>query len=357
MVEWLAGNRISGTTAERPALSLASPSVGGWKEIARATLGSAAGNLSSGTFTAKKYLWLQYFVKGNAVGRQKIQFNGDTGSNYNFRYSGNGASDGDAGGAANNINATYSNANNDKFGSFFIVNNSGNEKLLMGSSMETTGTGASNVPNRTEVAGKWSNTSSQITSINLWADGGGSSFGTGTEVVVFGWDNTDTHTTNSWEELYSNELSSNNQEFSTGTISAKKYLWLQFYQQGHTGNTYLRFNADSGGNYNRTHSINGASDANVTSQSQLTNVLTGGTGDHHSLTNMFIVNTSDKVKLMTFMTAFNAGSGSGASNAPQHIEGACQWANTSAQITSVQVTDNGGAGFDTGSIFKIWGHD
>ena len=60
---------------------------------------------------------------------------------------------------------------------------------------------------------------------------------------------------------------------------------------------------------------------------------------------------------MIFETTFNAGSSTGVSNAPQHIKGACKWGNTSAQITSVQVTDNGGAGFDTGSFLKIWGHD
>ena len=39
MVEWLAGNRIRGTSAEKPALALQSPSVGGWKELGRTTLG------------------------------------------------------------------------------------------------------------------------------------------------------------------------------------------------------------------------------------------------------------------------------------------------------------------------------
>jgi hypothetical protein len=32
-IEWLAGNRLRGTTAERPSASLQSPSVGGWVEI------------------------------------------------------------------------------------------------------------------------------------------------------------------------------------------------------------------------------------------------------------------------------------------------------------------------------------
>ena len=35
MVEWLAGNRIRGTTAERPNFGLPSGSVGGWVELGR----------------------------------------------------------------------------------------------------------------------------------------------------------------------------------------------------------------------------------------------------------------------------------------------------------------------------------
>ena len=37
-IEWLAGNRLRGTTAERPSASLQSPSVGGWVELGRTTL-------------------------------------------------------------------------------------------------------------------------------------------------------------------------------------------------------------------------------------------------------------------------------------------------------------------------------
>ena len=35
MTEWLAGNRIIGTSAEKPIASLQSPSVGGWVERIR----------------------------------------------------------------------------------------------------------------------------------------------------------------------------------------------------------------------------------------------------------------------------------------------------------------------------------
>ena len=156
-----------------------------WEELASVELSSASDTLSSGTITAKKYLWFQYFIKGNASGRQKIQFNGDTGSNYSYRYSGNGAADSVANTDTPNINATYAYANNNKFGNFFVVNNSANEKLLTGVSLESIA-GAGNAPNRTEVVGKWDTTGSQITNIAVWADGGGSAYNTGSFIKVWG---------------------------------------------------------------------------------------------------------------------------------------------------------------------------
>ena len=44
-IEWLAGNRIIGTTAERPSASLQSPSVGGWKEVGRTTLSGSSSSV------------------------------------------------------------------------------------------------------------------------------------------------------------------------------------------------------------------------------------------------------------------------------------------------------------------------
>lgn len=359
MVEWLAGNRIRGTSTERTSttgFNQVTGAAGGWKELAKTTLSSASDTLDAGTISAKKYLWVQTYIKAvSGTAEPDMRFNNDSGSNYADRYSINGGTDGTG---TSITSARGSGVPVSAFINDFIINNASHEKLVIRHVTYVSTAGAGTAPNRRETVAKWSNTSDSITSIK-WVEnsGGAGQFDTGSEIVVLGWDPADTHTTNFWEELYSNQLSSNNQEFSTGTISAKKYLWLQFYQQGHTGNSFLRFNADSGSNYSRRHEINGASDANVTSQSQLTNVLTGATGDSQSFTNMFIVNDSSKEKLCIFSTVFNAGGTTGAGNAPQKINGVCKWSNTSDSITSVQVTDNGGAGFDTGSIFKIWGSD
>ena len=357
MGEWLAGNRIRGTTAERPSGSLQSPNVGGWVELARNTLSSAGDLLDTGTFTAKKYLCVQVYTKNSGTINHAIKFNGDGNANYSFRRNLDGGTDGTDTNTSNDPTISMSSLGGfPLFATIFITNNTSKEKLTIAHTCMQNTAGAGNAPRRREGVAKWANTSDQITQITVTNSDGGS-YDSGSEIVVLGWEPTDTHTDNFWGELYSNQLSSNNQEFSTGTISAKKYLWLQFYQQGHTGNSYLRFNADSGSNYSRKHEINGAADANVTSQSQLTNVLTGATGDSQSFTNMFIVNDSSKEKLCIFSTVFNAGGTTGAGNAPQKINGVCKWSNTSDSITSVQVTDNSGAGFDTGSFLKIWGSD
>jgi len=49
----------------------------------------------------------------------------------------------------------------------FIINNSANEKLIIGHISKEGTAGAGTAPNRSELAWKWANTSAQITSINF----------------------------------------------------------------------------------------------------------------------------------------------------------------------------------------------
>ncbi len=329
--------------------------VGGWVELGRTTLGSAGDDIDVTSFSDKRY----YMVLTNGINSGVLGLRTrvgtttiDTGSNYARRNSNNGGTDATA------VNQNFADlAAFDQavpnFQVAYAANLSANEKLIQGWSINGQASGAATAPQRTEGVAKWVNTVAPLQSWRSYNASTGD-FATDSELVVLGWDPTDTHTTNFWEEIFSEQLTSDNGSFSTGTITAKKYLWLQFYQVGHTGNSTLTFNSDTGTNYSKRSSANGGTDSTVTSASNLINVLTAGTADPASFANMFIMNNSaqEKLGIIHSMSQNTAGAG----NAPFRVEAVTKWANTAAQITSVQVDDTG-AGFDTGSFLKIWGSD
>ena len=137
-----------------------------WEELASVDLtGGANANLSSGTISAKKYLWLQYYVQATSgTPDLKVSFNNDSGSNYARRRNINGGSD------ATSVSQTSLNQDGSLvklFGNAFIINNASNEKLCIFHSVREDSSGAANAPNRRETVGKWTNTSNQITEIDL----------------------------------------------------------------------------------------------------------------------------------------------------------------------------------------------
>ena len=82
----------------------------------------------------------------------------DTGSNYAYRTSQNGASDITAS-SQSLISANASLA--DIFAIHYITNISSEEKLLIGWTSEQQTAGAGTAPSRMEIVGKWTNTSNQ----------------------------------------------------------------------------------------------------------------------------------------------------------------------------------------------------
>jgi len=160
-----------------------------WEQLASVDLsGGAATSLSSGTFTAKKYLWVQVFAERNSdaniqpvfrVGNSSV----DTGSNYSFRYSSNGGSDATV--TSDTSMGLGWGAGRKHFINMFIINNSSNEKLIISHDVNNNASGAGNVPNRFESVGKWVNTSSQINVIQMLEEDG-FTFGTDSFIKVWG---------------------------------------------------------------------------------------------------------------------------------------------------------------------------
>ena len=350
-IEWLAGNRLRGTTAERPESSgLAAGSVGGWVEVGRTTLGSVGDDIDVTSLAEKRYYMVLHDIKVSTSANALLTLNNDTGSNYSRRWSNDGGSDGTS------VNSTVMKSSNgwntDEFAVAYLTNKSDKEKLWMQHIVTSRGAGAGTAPSRAENITKWANTSNAITSLNYNNDTAGD-FAAGTEVVVLGWDPTDSHTTNFWEELASVTTTGAGTSVSSGTFTAKKYLWVQVYAPPGASqvvdNFWWRFNGDSGSNYARRYSSQGGSDGTATSDSRIQVSRSGVQGD---FTNAFIVNNSANEKLMMYNTVPITALGAG--TAPNRQEGVGKWTNTASQITSIVVSANADS-FPAGWIMKVWG--
>jgi hypothetical protein len=325
--------------------------VGGWVELARTTLGSAGDTISVSSLPDKRYYMVLGDIQPSGNVYTRTWLNADSGSNYATRYSGNGAVDS----TITSTNDTVTNKSTDTTPYFtvqYLANLSGQEKLWINHSVEQETAGAGNAPDRMESVNKWANTSNPISTIQQTNEASGD-LASGSELVVLGWDTADTHTSNFWEELANVDLTGGaNANLSSGTISAKKYLWLQYYVQATSGTPDLRvsFNNDSGSNYARRRSINGGSDGVRTSQTSLDQ--DGGLVKLFG--NAFIINNASNEKLCIFHSVREDSSGSG--NAPNRRETVGKWANTSNQITEIDL-DVSSSTMTTSSYMRVWGAD
>jgi hypothetical protein len=155
---------------------------GSWERLAHVELGSTGDTLSSGTFTAKDNLMVQINTLDNGNQNPKMQFNGDTGTNYSYRYSSNGGSDSTQTGQTGIYH--FADDNGDKVIFCNISNKLNKEKLIISSSAFSV-TGAGNYPNWVENVAKWANTSAQITSISCGNEFAGD-FAAGSYITVWG---------------------------------------------------------------------------------------------------------------------------------------------------------------------------
>ena len=149
-----------------------------WEDLGSVTWSSGAA-LPDLSFTAKKYLWVQFWTKyTSGANRATIQLGSggaiDTGANYAARKAENGGADGTSTSYANALIChTGSQVN---YTNMFIVNNSANEKLIIWHTSDGQ-SGAGSAPGRIEGVGKWVNTSAQANIIRCFdtttAFGGG----------------------------------------------------------------------------------------------------------------------------------------------------------------------------------------
>ena len=356
-IKYLDSKRLEGVAGDLTATPVIG--VGGWKEIGRTTLGAAADIIDVGSLTDKRYYMVLGDIKPDGG---NIDFfynlNGDTGGNFASRRSEDGGTDSTVTSNANGIIWGNSNIANPNFSVGYFSNLSTKEKLNISHTVHQNTAGAGTAPLRVESVGKWSNTADAISTISM-KDAGSDQYGSGSEVVVLGWDPADTHTSNFWEELASVTAVGGTETFETGTFTAKKYLWIQAWIEGDTTNRGLDLyvNSDTGTNYSQRYSDNGGADGTATSTNQM--LYGGGNSTTEKFfMNAFIINNSANEKLGIAHT--NNLITAGAGTAPTRRETVGKWANTSTQITKVGFKNRSattGQNITAGSIIKVWGHD
>jgi len=158
---------------------------GTWQRLDHVELSSSGTEIASNTFTAKDNLKIVlYHINTGGYVNPKIQFNGDSGSNYASRYSDNGGSDTTSTGQSE-VDLRAGELSSPAETIIYVTNKADKEKLFTSHTNIQNTAGAGNAPARAEVVGKWQNTSAQITSLKFIKSASGS-FASGSYVTVFG---------------------------------------------------------------------------------------------------------------------------------------------------------------------------
>lgn len=114
----------------------------------------------------------------------------------------------------------------------------------------------------------------------------------------------------------------------------------------------MTLNNDSANNYAIRLSTNGAADTTSTSRANWSLVPTTGSFLIFGTINILNISTSEKIGIINTM-----GATAGAGNAPERRESVGKWANTSSQISRIDISNSSGGSFATGSQIIVLGHD
>lgn len=158
-----------------------------WEEVGRVTLGATAA-LMTATITPKKYLYILFYCKatGGAIAPW-LRFNGDTGTNYPFKYAVGYSTPATL---ASQVGITLNPNSPTTYiqGDAHILNIQTEEKLVQGMAHTMATAGAANLPETIDYLGKWVNTVNQISSITVFDASANVRLAAGSELVVLGHD-------------------------------------------------------------------------------------------------------------------------------------------------------------------------
>ena len=177
-----------------------------WGKAGSTTLSSAGDNIDVTGFTDNKVImYLNHNIPTGSMTDQ-LRFDGNSGSNYAFRYNNNGTSESTL---TNQDNASYlgwTTNTNQSFSIGYIANISTEEKIGMNHSTDNhDGTGAGTAPNRRETVFKLADTTNSIDEVNIFNSHTGS-FDTGSNLTVLGSDLTPTAAVPAIDNVQDNSL-------------------------------------------------------------------------------------------------------------------------------------------------------
>ena len=352
-IKYLDSKRLEGVAGDLTATPVIG--VGGWKEIGRTTLGSSSSTITVSSLANKRYYMALLHNSGQTGSNDGLLRVGngsvDTGSNYSRRISDSGGTDNTAINQTSVMFGVHPGGTTPLLSTMYISNLASQEKLMIGHTVSQDSSGAGENPKRSEQVNKWANTSVVIDAIQALLPT--QTYNANSELVVLGWDPSDTNTDNFWEPLGSTTLATAGDNIEV-TFTAKKYLMVKFYRKP-TGAADARwtFNNDGSAKYASRKSYDGGSDSTAINQ----NYFTQNTYDNNepSYSSTMIINTAGQEKLGTQheVNRFTAGAG----NATARSESVFKWTNTSDQITTIDITNSKSGSYDVGSRIEVWGHD
>lgn len=155
-----------------------------WEEIGRATLAVAGDTITVSGLPARKHLRVLIITLNSGATSQYLELNNDSANNYVWRVSSNGAADSSF---TANPSLLINSGSYNILSTIDIINMASREKAFIASSNAINTAGASNVPGRSELMGKWVNTSVPISTVKIFNLAAGD-FAAGSEVVVLGHD-------------------------------------------------------------------------------------------------------------------------------------------------------------------------
>lgn len=143
-----------------------------WQELASVEEADTTTSITTGDFTAKKYLWLQFYAEYSGDSYSEMVFNSNTTGSQYCQKSWYGSGSGSDNDSRNNFTFADSSVHHALYVDVMIVNQLDKPKFIMSTNTVTSSTGTGHTGFYKQV-GKWIKTDQQINNITISKGGSG----------------------------------------------------------------------------------------------------------------------------------------------------------------------------------------